>query len=65
MIESVIEFRDTTAGHIMTTRPDIIALPVDATLEQVKHASKNPGIRASPFTNRTSITSSASCTPAI
>ena len=36
MIESVIEFRDTTAGHIMTTRPDIIALPVDTTLEQIK-----------------------------
>jgi len=38
MIESVIEFRDATAGHIMTTRPDVIALPADATLEQVKHA---------------------------
>jgi CBS domain containing-hemolysin-like protein len=38
MIESVIEFRDTTAGHIMTTRPDVIALSADATLDQVKHA---------------------------
>ena len=38
MIESVIEFRDTTAGHIMTARQDVVALPVDATLRQVKEA---------------------------
>ncbi|MGD0390229.1 MAG: hemolysin family protein [Tepidisphaeraceae bacterium] len=38
MIESVIEFRDATAGHIMTPRQDVVALPADATLEQVKNA---------------------------
>jgi putative hemolysin len=38
MIESVIEFRDTTAGHIMTTRQDVVALPVDAALGDVKRA---------------------------
>jgi len=38
MIESVIEFRDTTAGHIMTPRQDVVAIPADATLEQVKNA---------------------------
>jgi putative hemolysin len=37
MIESVIEFRDTAAGHIMTPRQDIAAVSIDATLEQVKH----------------------------
>ncbi len=37
IIESVIEFRDTTAGHIMTPRQDIAALPIHATLEQVKN----------------------------
>ncbi len=36
MIESVIESRGTTAAHIMTPRQDISALPIDATLEQVK-----------------------------
>jgi putative hemolysin len=36
MIESVIEFRDTTAGQIMTARPAIIALEMPATLDQVK-----------------------------
>jgi putative hemolysin len=36
MIESVIESRGTTAGHIMTTRQDISALAVNATIEQVK-----------------------------
>jgi CBS domain containing-hemolysin-like protein len=38
MIESVIEFRDTAAGHIMTPRQDIAAVPVDASLDQVKEA---------------------------
>ncbi|MGD0141484.1 MAG: hemolysin family protein [Tepidisphaeraceae bacterium] len=38
MIESVIEFRDTTAGHIMTPRQDVVAIPVDVPLEQVKNA---------------------------
>ena len=38
MIESVIEFRDTAAGHIMTPRQDIAAVSVDATLDQVKQA---------------------------
>jgi putative hemolysin len=38
MIESVIEFRDTAASHIMTPRQDIAAVSVDATLEQVKQA---------------------------
>jgi CBS domain containing-hemolysin-like protein len=41
MIESVIEFRDTAAGHIMTPRQDISAVPVDATLEQVKKAMED------------------------
>jgi CBS domain containing-hemolysin-like protein len=38
MIESVIEFRDATAGHIMTPRQDVVAIPADANLEQVKNA---------------------------
>ena len=38
MIESVIEFRDTTAGHIMTPRQDVVAISADATLDQVKNA---------------------------
>jgi CBS domain containing-hemolysin-like protein len=36
MIESVIEFRDTTAGQIMTARPAIIGIELPATLDQVK-----------------------------
>ena len=34
MIESVIEFRDTTVGQIMTPRPEIIGLEIGATLEK-------------------------------
>jgi putative hemolysin len=33
LIESAIQFRDTTAGQIMTPRPQIAALPVDATVD--------------------------------
>jgi CBS domain containing-hemolysin-like protein len=36
MIESVIEFRDTQVGQIMTARPDIVGLDVGASLAQVK-----------------------------
>lgn len=43
MIKSVIEFHDTTAGQIMTSRPEIIALPVEATLAEVKQLIEASG----------------------
>jgi putative hemolysin len=36
MITRVIEFHNTQAGQIMTARPEIFGIEVDATLEQVK-----------------------------
>ncbi|MCD4699351.1 MAG: hemolysin family protein [Phycisphaerae bacterium] len=36
MIESVIEFGDRRAGEIVTPRTDIVALPAEATLEEVR-----------------------------
>ncbi|MCK4623719.1 MAG: DUF21 domain-containing protein, partial [Phycisphaerae bacterium] len=36
MIESVIEFGDRQAGEIITPRTDIVALPADAGMEQVR-----------------------------
>ena len=36
MIESVIEFGDRRVGEIITPRTDIVALPAEATLEQVR-----------------------------
>jgi len=35
MISGVLEFRSMTAREVMTPRPDIVAVPADATLEQV------------------------------
>lgn len=43
MIESVIEFRDTTAGQIMTARPAIDALPVTAALDEITHLIETSG----------------------
>jgi putative hemolysin len=43
MIHSVIEFRDTTTGQIMTARPEIVALEITATLEQVKQMLEDSG----------------------
>jgi len=43
MIESVIEFRDTTAGQIMTARPDIVALPINSSLAHVKQTIEESG----------------------
>jgi putative hemolysin len=43
MIESVIEFRDTTAGEIMTSRPQIVALEMGASLAVVKATLEESG----------------------
>jgi putative hemolysin len=43
MIESVIEFRDTNVGQIMTARPDIVALEVTASLDKVKALLEQSG----------------------
>ena len=43
MIESVIQFRDTTVAEAMTARPDIIGLPVNAWLAQVKSILQESG----------------------
>jgi putative hemolysin len=43
MIESVIEFHDSTAGQIMTARTDIAALDIKSNLQQVKQAIESSG----------------------
>src|SRR5689334_7083525 len=43
MIESVIEFRDTQVGQIMTARPEIVALELHATLAEVKRTLEESG----------------------
>jgi putative hemolysin len=43
MIESVIKLGDSTAGHIMTSRSEIAAVPVDASLDQVKRVIEQQG----------------------
>lgn len=48
MIESVIEFRDATAGEVMTARPDIVALRADTPLSQVKAAIETHGLSRIP-----------------
>jgi CBS domain containing-hemolysin-like protein len=36
LIESIVDFGDTLVREVMTPRPDMVALPVDATLAEVK-----------------------------
>jgi len=43
MIESVIEFRDTQVGQIMTARPEIVALELHASLTEVKRTLEESG----------------------
>jgi putative hemolysin len=43
MIESVIEFRATQAGQIMTARPEIVGLDLHATLNEVKRTLEESG----------------------
>ena len=53
MIESVIDFRDTTVGQIMTARPDIIALESTATLTVIKETIGQTGHSRLPVYNGT------------
>ena len=53
MIESVIEFHDSAVSQVMTARSDIIALPVDAMLEQVKQAMIQSGHSRIPVYEKT------------
>jgi CBS domain containing-hemolysin-like protein len=43
MIESVIEFADTTVSEVMTARPDIVGLPVDSALEKIRSHIEESG----------------------
>jgi CBS domain containing-hemolysin-like protein len=43
MIESVIHFRATAVGQVMTARPDIIGLPIGSTLDGVKQLLEESG----------------------
>ena len=43
LIENVIEFRDTTAGHIMTPRTDIVALDLEAALDEARATIETSG----------------------
>ncbi len=43
MIVSVIQFRDTHVGQVMTARTDIIGLPISATLDEVKRVLEESG----------------------
>jgi CBS domain containing-hemolysin-like protein len=43
MIESVIKFRETTAGQIMTARPEIVGVELTATVDEVKRVIAETG----------------------
>jgi magnesium and cobalt transporter len=53
MIESVIEFSDTTAGQVMTARPDIVALPIDSPLSQIRQTIEESGHSRVPLYDKT------------
>ena len=53
MIESVIQFRATTTGQVMTARPEMIALPLDSTLQQVKQSLEESGHSRIPVYDKT------------
>jgi putative hemolysin len=43
MIESVIQFRDTTVGQVMTARTDVVGLAIGSTLPQVREVVEESG----------------------
>ncbi|MGA2230220.1 MAG: hemolysin family protein [Tepidisphaeraceae bacterium] len=48
LIENVIEFRDATAGHIMTARTEIAALELPGSLQEARKAIENSGYSRLP-----------------
>jgi CBS domain containing-hemolysin-like protein len=48
LIENVIEFRDATAGHIMTARTEIVALELPGSLEGAREAIETSGYSRLP-----------------
>jgi putative hemolysin len=53
MIESVIEFRDTTAGQIMTARPEMVAIEMPVALEKIRQTVEDTGHSRIPVFERT------------
>jgi CBS domain containing-hemolysin-like protein len=53
MIESVIQFRDTTAGQIMTPRPEMVAIELPGSLDAVKKTVEATGHSRIPVFERT------------
>jgi putative hemolysin len=53
MIESVIDFRDTTAGQIMTARPEMVAIELPATLDTIRRTIEATGHSRIPVFERT------------
>jgi putative hemolysin len=53
MIESVISFRATTAGQIMTARPEIVAIESAATLDEIKQVIEESGLSRIPVYDET------------
>jgi putative hemolysin len=53
MIESVIQLRATTAGQVMTARPEVIALPLESTLAAVKQTLEESGHSRIPVYDKT------------
>jgi putative hemolysin len=52
MIESVIEFRDTTAGQIMTARPEMVAIELPANLPDILRTVEETGHSRIPVYER-------------
>jgi CBS domain containing-hemolysin-like protein len=53
MIESVIEFRDTTVGQIMTARPEMVAIELPANLPDIIRTIEETGHSRIPVYERT------------
>jgi putative hemolysin len=52
MIESVIHFRETTAGQIMTPRPEMVTIELPATLDEVRRTVETSGHSRIPVFER-------------
>lgn len=65
LLQSIVDFGGTLVREVMTPRPDIVAIPVEATIGELRALFREQEYRASRSSRKTSTISKASCSSRI
>ena len=65
LLQSIVDFTETVVKEVMTPRPDVVAVPADSTLQDLRSVFREEQYSRMPVTATASTTSSASCSSRI